>query len=117
MGLLADSIVSKNLTTVPVPIRNYLELKSGDRIEWHIIDGQIQVRKQGTKRPRASKRLLLFGPESGLAGWTPWSRQRIASKPWNQDRESTCMIGYLGIDSVEQPFQGMGTKHTLERYP
>lgn len=45
MGLLTDTKVSKNLTTVPEPIRNYLELESGDRIEWHIEDGEIYVRK------------------------------------------------------------------------
>lgn len=46
MGMLTDSKVSKNLTTVPEPIRNYLEIESGDRLEWHIEDGQIIVRKQ-----------------------------------------------------------------------
>lgn len=45
MGLLTDTKVSKNLTTVPEPIRNYLELESGDRIEWHIEGDRIYVQK------------------------------------------------------------------------
>lgn len=46
MGLLTDTKLNSNLTTVPEAVRNYLELDSGDRIEWHIEDGKIVVQKQ-----------------------------------------------------------------------
>ncbi|MBZ6493623.1 AbrB/MazE/SpoVT family DNA-binding domain-containing protein [Natrinema longum] len=46
MGILTDTKVSeKNLTTVPKPVRNFLDVGEGDRIEWHVEDGQIVVRK------------------------------------------------------------------------
>lgn len=46
MGLLTDTKVSeKNLTTVPKPVRNFLGVGEGDRIEWHVEDGRIIVRK------------------------------------------------------------------------
>lgn len=46
MGLLTKTKLSKNLTTVPEPVRNYLELESGDRLEWHIEGEQIIVQKE-----------------------------------------------------------------------
>jgi AbrB family looped-hinge helix DNA binding protein len=47
MSLLADTTVSaKNLTTVPKAVRNFLEVEPGDRLEWHVEDGRITVRKQ-----------------------------------------------------------------------
>ncbi|MES3516894.1 MAG: AbrB/MazE/SpoVT family DNA-binding domain-containing protein [Natronomonas sp.] len=46
MGALTDTKVSeKNLTTVPKPVRNFLSVGAGDRIEWHVEDGEIIVRK------------------------------------------------------------------------
>jgi AbrB family looped-hinge helix DNA binding protein len=50
MGTLADTKIStKNLTTVPKPVRNFLDVGAGDRVEWHVEDGQIIVRKQSTE--------------------------------------------------------------------
>lgn len=46
MGLLTDTKLNSNLTTVPEAVRNYLELDSGDRIEWHVEEGQIVVQKK-----------------------------------------------------------------------
>lgn len=48
MGLLTQTKLSKNLTTVPEPVRNYLELEPGDQVEWHIEDGEIIFRKNST---------------------------------------------------------------------
>jgi bifunctional DNA-binding transcriptional regulator/antitoxin component of YhaV-PrlF toxin-antitoxin module len=49
MGRLTDTKVSeKNLTTVPKPVRNFLAVAVGDRIEWHVEDGCIVVRKVDT---------------------------------------------------------------------
>jgi AbrB family looped-hinge helix DNA binding protein len=46
MGLLVDTKVSdKNLTTVPKPVRNFLDIGEGDRIEWHVENGHVIVRK------------------------------------------------------------------------
>lgn len=46
MGLLADTKVSeKNLTTVPKPVRNFLGVERGDRVEWHVEDGEVVVRR------------------------------------------------------------------------
>lgn len=46
MGTLSDTkISSKNLTTVPKPVRNFLQVGAGDRVEWHVRDGQIVVEK------------------------------------------------------------------------
>jgi AbrB family looped-hinge helix DNA binding protein len=46
MGRLTDTKVSeKNLTTVPKPVRNFLTVAEGDRIEWHVEDGRIIVEK------------------------------------------------------------------------
>lgn len=46
MGLLADTKVSeKNLTTVPKPVRNFLEVGAGDRVEWHVENGQVVLRR------------------------------------------------------------------------
>ena len=46
MGTLADTKISeKNLTTVPKPVRNFLEVGAGDRVEWHVEDGRIIVEK------------------------------------------------------------------------
>lgn len=45
MGHLTDSKVSeKGLTTVPKPVRNFLDLEVGDSLEWHVVDGDIIVR-------------------------------------------------------------------------
>ena len=47
MGTLTDTKISeKNLTTVPKPVRNFLDVGAGDRVEWHVEDGHIVVRKQ-----------------------------------------------------------------------
>lgn len=45
MGLLTDTKLNSNLTTVPEPVRNYLELNGDDRIEWHLEEGKVVVRK------------------------------------------------------------------------
>lgn len=46
MGTLTDTKISeKNLTTVPKPVRNFLDVGAGDRVEWHVEDGQIIVKK------------------------------------------------------------------------
>ncbi len=46
MGNLTDTkVTEKNLTTVPKPVRNFLVVGPGDRIEWHVEDGQIIVKK------------------------------------------------------------------------
>ena len=46
MGKLSDTKVSeKNLTTVPKPVRNFLDVGEGDRIEWHVENGNVVVRK------------------------------------------------------------------------
>jgi len=46
MGHLTDTKVSqKNLTTVPKPVRNFLAVEQGDHLEWHVVDGDIIVRK------------------------------------------------------------------------
>jgi len=47
MGTLANTKISeKNLTTVPKPVRNFLEVGAGDRVEWHVEDGRIIVQRQ-----------------------------------------------------------------------
>lgn len=46
MGLLTDTKLNSNLTTVPEAVRNYLELESGDRIEWHVVEGDVIVKKK-----------------------------------------------------------------------
>ncbi|MDS0477820.1 AbrB/MazE/SpoVT family DNA-binding domain-containing protein [Natrinema sp. 1APR25-10V2] len=49
MGTLTDTKISeKNLTTVPKPVRNFLDVGEGDRIEWHVENGQIVVKKLET---------------------------------------------------------------------
>lgn len=46
MGHLTDTAVSeKHLTTIPKPVRNFLGISEGDRIEWHVEDGEIVVRR------------------------------------------------------------------------
>lgn len=46
MGVLTDTKISaKNLTTVPKPVRNFLDVGAGDRLEWHVEDGRIVVEK------------------------------------------------------------------------
>ncbi len=46
MGVLSNTKVSeKNLTTVPKPVRNFLDVGAGDRVEWHVENGDILVRK------------------------------------------------------------------------
>lgn len=46
MGTIANTKVSKkNLTTIPKPVRNFLDVGAGDRVEWHVEDGDIFVRK------------------------------------------------------------------------
>ncbi|MCU4926880.1 type II toxin-antitoxin system PrlF family antitoxin [Halobacteria archaeon AArc-dxtr1] len=47
MGILTDTKISeKNLTTVPKPVRNFLDVGAGDRVEWHVEDGRIIIEKQ-----------------------------------------------------------------------
>ena len=46
MGLLTDTKINANLTTVPEAVRNFLELDDGDRLEWHVEDGEVFVRRQ-----------------------------------------------------------------------
>jgi AbrB family looped-hinge helix DNA binding protein len=42
MGRLTDTKVSeKYLTTIPKPVRNFLDLAEGDTVEWHVVDGEI----------------------------------------------------------------------------
>lgn len=48
MGLLTETKLSKNLTTVPEPVRNYLELEPGDTVEWHIESEEIIVKKNAS---------------------------------------------------------------------
>lgn len=46
MGVLSNTKVSeKNLTTVPKPVRNFLDVGEGDRVEWHVENGDVIVRK------------------------------------------------------------------------
>ncbi len=46
MGKLSDTKVSeKNLTTVPKPVRNFLDVGEGNRIEWHVENGNVVIRK------------------------------------------------------------------------
>lgn len=47
MGILTDTKISeKNLTTVPTPVRNFLDIGAGDRVEWHVEEGQIIIKKR-----------------------------------------------------------------------
>ena len=46
MGLLTDTKINANLTTVPEAVRNYLTLESGDRVEWYVEDGEVVVRRK-----------------------------------------------------------------------
>jgi bifunctional DNA-binding transcriptional regulator/antitoxin component of YhaV-PrlF toxin-antitoxin module len=43
-------ISTGNMTTVPRPVRNLLDLQSGDTIEWHIENESIVVRKRGESK-------------------------------------------------------------------
>jgi AbrB family looped-hinge helix DNA binding protein len=46
MGKLSDTKISeKNLTTIPKPVRNFLDVGAGDRVEWHVENGHIVVRR------------------------------------------------------------------------
>jgi AbrB family looped-hinge helix DNA binding protein len=46
MGTLTNTKISeKNLTTVPKPVRNFLDVGAGDRVEWQVEDGKIIVEK------------------------------------------------------------------------
>lgn len=46
MGHLTDSTISqKYLTTIPQPVRNFLELQEGDTVEWPVVDGEIILRR------------------------------------------------------------------------
>jgi AbrB family looped-hinge helix DNA binding protein len=46
MGTLTNTKISeKNLTTVPTSVRNFLDIGAGDRVEWHVEEGQIIVKK------------------------------------------------------------------------
>lgn len=47
MGLLTDTKINSNLTTVPEAVRNYLSLESGDRIEWYVEEADVVVRRKG----------------------------------------------------------------------
>jgi AbrB family looped-hinge helix DNA binding protein len=45
MGRLTETAVSdKYLTTIPKPVRNFLDIDEGDRVEWHVVDGEILLR-------------------------------------------------------------------------
>lgn len=46
MGLLTDTKINSNLTTVPEAVRNYLSLESGDRVEWYVEGGEVVVRRK-----------------------------------------------------------------------
>lgn len=46
MGLLTDTKINSNLTTVPEAVRNYLSLQSGDRIEWYVEEADVVVRRK-----------------------------------------------------------------------
>ena len=47
MGRLSDTKISeKNLTTVPKPVRNFLDVRVGDRVEWHVENGDVVIKKQ-----------------------------------------------------------------------
>lgn len=47
MGKLTDTKLSeRNQTTVPKPVRNFLEIGAGDRVEWHVENGSVVVRKR-----------------------------------------------------------------------
>lgn len=50
MGLLQTTKLNTNLTTVPEAVRNFLELDSNGRIDWHVEAGEVVVRKH-TKSP------------------------------------------------------------------
>ena len=46
MVLIAKTKVSKgNLTVVPKPVREALNIKEGDILEWHVENGKIVVKK------------------------------------------------------------------------
>lgn len=45
MGLLQTTKLNNNLTTVPEAVRNFLELDSDGRIEWHVEGGEVVVRE------------------------------------------------------------------------
>ncbi len=45
MGLLQTTKLNTNLTTVPEAVRNFLELESDGRIDWHVEAGEVVVRK------------------------------------------------------------------------
>lgn len=48
MGFLTDTKVSeKYLTTIPKPVRNFLDLDEGDTVEWHVVDGDIILKLSG----------------------------------------------------------------------
>lgn len=45
MGRLTETKVSeKYLTTIPKPVRNFLDIDEGDTVEWHVVDGEILLR-------------------------------------------------------------------------
>jgi bifunctional DNA-binding transcriptional regulator/antitoxin component of YhaV-PrlF toxin-antitoxin module len=46
MGLLTDTKINSNLTTVPEAVRNYLSLESGDRVAWYVENEEVVVRKK-----------------------------------------------------------------------
>ncbi len=47
MSTIADTKISeKNLTTVPKPVRSFLNIGAGDRVDWHVEDGRIFVSKR-----------------------------------------------------------------------
>ncbi|PSQ18102.1 hypothetical protein BRD00_05865 [Halobacteriales archaeon QS_8_69_26] len=50
MGKLTDTKVSeKNLTTVPKSVRNFLDVAEGDRVEWHVENGEVVVKKDDSE--------------------------------------------------------------------
>ncbi len=36
-------LTQKNQTTVPKEVRNFLKLKSGEEVEWHIVKGMVLI--------------------------------------------------------------------------
>ena len=45
MGTLTETKVSeKYLTTIPKPVRNFLDIQEGDTVEWHVVDGDIVLK-------------------------------------------------------------------------
>lgn len=48
--LAKSKVMSKNTVTIPKAIREILEIKVGEYIDWYIENDRIIVRKSGSKR-------------------------------------------------------------------